>query len=192
MGSISQWIGELKEGNDDAARLLWERFYTRLVTVARSKLREFPRRFRDEEDFALSAFDRLCRAARAGKYPRLDDRSQLWKLLIDITEKRVIDYKRHETCPMRGGGKNIDEGGLPAGIDALADNALSAEYLTTFDDTFGNLLARLPDERQRVIAIHKMEGLTNSEIAEELGCPLRTVERKLSIIRKAWQEELNA
>ena len=60
MGSVSQWIGELKEGNDEAARLLWERFYAELVAVARSKLREFPRRVRDEEDFALSAFDHLA------------------------------------------------------------------------------------------------------------------------------------
>jgi DNA-binding NarL/FixJ family response regulator len=31
------------------------------------------------------------------------------------------------------------------------------------------------------------EGYTNEEIAEQLGCPLRTVERRLHLIRKKWQ-----
>jgi hypothetical protein len=34
-----------------------------------------------------------------------------------------------------------------------------------------------------------MEGYTNEEIAARLGCGLRTVARKLEIIRTAWQDE---
>ena len=101
--------------------------------------------------------------------------------------------------PTHGGGKfilsnaaTVDTAGVPRGIHAMADKALSGEFVATFDDTIGSLLAKLADERQREIAIHKMGGMTNSEIADELGCPLRTIERKLSIIRSLWQKELNA
>ena len=34
-----------------------------------------------------------------------------------------------------------------------------------------------------------MEGYTNEEIARELGCVTRSVERKLNVIRKAWLGE---
>jgi hypothetical protein len=34
-----------------------------------------------------------------------------------------------------------------------------------------------------------MEGLTDAEVAARLGCGLRSVARKLALIRKAWLAE---
>ena len=42
-----------------------------------------------------------------------------------------------------------------------------------------------PDLRQ--IALWKLEGHTNAEIAAQLDCTLRTVERKLERIRAYWE-----
>jgi DNA-directed RNA polymerase specialized sigma24 family protein len=33
-----------------------------------------------------------------------------------------------------------------------------------------------------------MDGLSNAEIAERMGCVLRTVERKIERIRAIWEE----
>jgi hypothetical protein len=52
--------------------------------LARARLRNTPRRIADEEDVAPSAFDSFCRAARAGRFPRLDDRHDLWQILVLI------------------------------------------------------------------------------------------------------------
>ena len=49
--------------------------------------------------------------------------------------------------------------------------------------------ARLPDESLRTVALWKMEGDTNKEIAERLGGVPQTVERKLRAIRKVWSDE---
>ena len=49
------------------------------------------------------------------------------------------------------------------------------------------LLATLADSDLRLIAVRKMEGYTNKEIAEELGCSLVTVERRLRLIRLEWE-----
>lgn len=197
MGSVSQWIGQLKQGEDEAAQLLWERFYCRLVAVSRAKLKEFPRKARDEEDLALSAFDEFFRSARAGKLPRLDDRSSLWRLLVDIADKKVTSYKRWETRNKRGGGKLAIEnlaGGRDedrqAGVDALIDSALTPDYVVVFNDTLRHLLSMLPDESQRLVAIHKIAGLTNAEVAEVMKISLRTVERKFSVIQRLWKREL--
>ena len=64
--SVTQWINRLKAGDPDAAQKLWERYFRRLVGLARKKLRSAPRRAADEEDVALSAFDSFCRNAEAG------------------------------------------------------------------------------------------------------------------------------
>ena len=49
---------------------------------------------------------------------------------------------------------------------------------------------QLADADLRALAIAKMEGYTNQEIAERLDCSLRTVERRLHLIRKKWGREL--
>ena len=39
-GSVTRWIDELKGGDPAAAQPLWDRYYERLVRLARTKLRE--------------------------------------------------------------------------------------------------------------------------------------------------------
>jgi DNA-directed RNA polymerase specialized sigma24 family protein len=50
------------------------------------------------------------------------------------------------------------------------------------------LLGRLDDDL-RALALLKMEGYTNEEIASRLGRSRATVERKLRLIRRAWEAE---
>lgn len=94
LSSISRWICELKEGDLEAAQPLWERYFAKLVDVARRKLKGIPRGARDEEDVALSAFDSFCRAAKNGRFPKLHDRDELWRILLAITVRKVIGSKK--------------------------------------------------------------------------------------------------
>ena len=47
----------------------------------------------------------------------------------------------------------------------------------------------LRDDSLRRIALLRMEGYTNEEIAERLGCGLRSVSRKIDLIRRTWLGE---
>jgi hypothetical protein len=38
-GSVTRWIGDLKAGDEQALRALWDRYYATLVERAREKLR---------------------------------------------------------------------------------------------------------------------------------------------------------
>src|SRR5215471_11580657 len=76
---VTHWIGLLQAGDVAAAQPLWERYFARLVELARSRLRGAGRRVADEEDVALSAFDSFCRGAMGGRFPRLTDSADLWK-----------------------------------------------------------------------------------------------------------------
>lgn len=85
-GSVSAWLAQLQAGDRAAAQPLYERYFLRLAALARKKLRGMRRRADDEEDVALSALDSFCRRAEEGRFPRLDDRHDLWRLLFRITE----------------------------------------------------------------------------------------------------------
>ena len=101
--SVTHWLGQLKAGDPAAAGPLWERYFPKLVELARARLAGFPRRAADEEDVALSAFDSFCRDAAAGRLPRLDDRDDLWRVLLLITSQKALDLVRHESAAKRGG-----------------------------------------------------------------------------------------
>ena len=70
-GSVSRLLDGLGVGDESAVQQLWQRYFHRLVALARQKLQSAPRRVGDEEDVALSAFASFCRAAEAGRFPQL-------------------------------------------------------------------------------------------------------------------------
>src|SRR6516162_5737990 len=95
-GSITYWLHQLQAGDQEAAQELWNRYFQRLVGLARSKLRGAPRRVADEEDVALSAFDSFCRHAEQGRFPDLADRDGLWRLLVVMTSRKSAHLLRDE------------------------------------------------------------------------------------------------
>src|SRR5262245_56875046 len=89
--SVTIWLDKLRVGDSLAAQKLWQGYFHRLVGLARAKLRSLPRRSADEEDVALSAFDSFCRGVEVGRFPKLDDRDDLWQVLFMITERKAMD-----------------------------------------------------------------------------------------------------
>src|SRR5262245_49553934 len=104
LDSVSQWIVQLKEGDERAAQRLWQRYIGQLVRLARANLGRTPRRAADEEDLANSAFAGCFRGIKADRFPRMNDRDDLWQVLVVLTERKAIDFRRHEMAAKRGGG----------------------------------------------------------------------------------------
>lgn len=189
-GSISLWINAARTGDPDAIQHLWSRYYEKLVRLARSRLRGAPRRFQDEEDFAAHALDSFHRGLQCGRYPDVADREGLWRLLMALTANKVVDGLRHERRAKRGGGQTLDEavfGDGPGLAEAIADEP-TPEVAAAFADVLDRVLAKLDDDTLRRVALLRMDGYSNEEIAQELGCVERTIERKLNVIRRVWQE----
>jgi hypothetical protein len=109
--SVTYWIRRAQAGDPAAAQRIWERYFQRLVGLARKKLQGAIRRAADEEDVVLSAFDSFYRAAERGRFPQLNDRHDLWQLLVLVTERKAIDLIHHERRARRGGGRGIGRGG---------------------------------------------------------------------------------
>jgi DNA-directed RNA polymerase specialized sigma24 family protein len=148
----------------------------------------------DEEDVALSAFDSFCRGAERGRFPKLHDRGDLWQLLVVLTDRKAIDLVRHERRARRGGGRVRDEGALAgaessAPLHDIADPEPSPEFAAQLAEQCQRLLACLDGDELRSVAQWKLEGYTIEEIAAKLGCVPRTVDRRLRLIRAAWESE---
>jgi DNA-directed RNA polymerase specialized sigma24 family protein len=189
-GSITRLIVMLKEGNRAASQQLWEVYFVRLVALARARLRSFAGRVADEEDVALSAFDSFYRRAEQGQFARLEDREDLWQLLFVLTVRKAINLVNYQGRKSRGDGRVQSLTDLElAGAEAIFGAEPSPELAAQLTEECQRLLARLPDESLRTVALWKMEGYTNKEIAARLGCVPQTVERKLRSIRKLWSDE---
>jgi DNA-directed RNA polymerase specialized sigma24 family protein len=197
-GSVTRWVSELAGGDaDEPARQLWERYFDRLVALARARLKDDHRRSADEEDAALSAFGSLCRGVTAGRFPRLAGRDDLWRLLVTITARKAADQVNRESRKKRGGGRVIGEAALGSAgregealsLDQFTGSEPSPAFVSLMDEEIRRLFDRLPDETLRLVALLRMEGYGNEEIAASLDCALRSVERKLERIRALWAEE---
>ena len=192
-GSVTRWLGGAKAGDEAAARELWRRYFETLVRLARARLRASPRAAEDEEDVALSAFDSFLAGAARGRFPRLDDRDDLWRLLVTITTRKAADQVQRHRRRKRGGGRVRGESALDgegATLDDLPGAVPTPEFAAMVAEECRHRLDGLRDETLRRVALLKMEGYANEEVADRLGCGLRTVVRKLELIRKAWTAEV--
>jgi DNA-directed RNA polymerase specialized sigma24 family protein len=188
-GSVSRLIVELK-GNDSAARqtavgALWQRFHGALERVAAARLDSSLCRHAGPEDIALEAILEFCaelaRPDADRRFPHLQDRKQLWRLLVCFTARAAFDYNDTER---RRRGKVGGESALgDMGFGACADHEPPPEFTLAVEE----LLDQLPDDTLRQVALLRLEGYSNQEIARRLGRAVTTVETKLKTIRAVWR-----
>lgn len=213
-GSITQWLSDLKAGRPEAVDAIWRRYYDRVVGLARRRLRHAPPgAIADVEDVALSAFNGLAAGAAKGRFEHIEDRADLWHALAAITVRKALRrgewYDRWKRSGRRPGEFRNSDGNdnghhhvqatpaaqpdhdnsddEPDRLGQLPSKDPIPEVALMLREQLDQLLARLDDPVLRQIAEWRMEGLSNAEIARRLGRALRTVERKLELIRLTWE-----
>ena len=192
--SVTIWLDGVKAGDDRAIQKLWDRYFRQLVRVAAKKLPGHARRDVDEEDVALSAFHTFCNRIGRGQFPQLNDRDELWRLLVVITRRKVISITRTRACQKRGGGRVVGESALLEGPDEgeqglaqFLDREPSPELAAELTEDYKGLMEALGSPTLRTIALMRLEGHSTGEIGRRLAISSRSVERKLQLIRKIWE-----
>ena len=196
-GSVSRLITDLKNGDHEAARQIWQRYYENIVRLARSRMREVPRAMADEEDAALSILNSFFCGAAAGRFPILENREDLWRILMTITTRKAIKLAQYEGRLKRGGRKVLDEARMVAAsmesngaLDQIPSREPSPEMAALVVDECQRLFDVLPDESLRMVAQFRLDGYTDAEIAKSMNCGLSTIERRVRTIRKVWANEV--
>ena len=195
---VTQWLVRLGHGDQRAAQAVWRRYFSRLVALARRRLKGVPDRSADEEDVALSAMHSFCRGMAEHRFDELNDRDDLWKLLVTITARKACAQRRRYFAEKRGGGRvrgesvfvRVDAGeDREAGIAGVLGEEPTPELACMVAEDCRVLLERLGDERLRQVAVLTLEGHSTAEIAQRLDLSQRSVQRKLDAIREIWSLE---
>jgi DNA-directed RNA polymerase specialized sigma24 family protein len=191
---VTTWLEMLKVGEqDEPTRRLWEAYFERLVRRAHTLLGTRCRTGGDAEDVALSAFGSFVEAVQNKRFPRLDDRTDLWRVLLMLTARKAGKHIRREHAPRRGGGKVVPFSALQAPGDSAPDTPQvpgdepDPAEAAVLAETFDHLLKVLGKEDLRQVARWRLEGYQNEEIAQRLGRCVGAVERKLKTIRDIWE-----
>lgn len=190
-GSISRLIVKLETGDDDAAFSIWEKYFGRILEIARHRLPISDPGRGDEEDIAVCVFKSLCRGAVVGNFSELQNRTDLWKLLLKITHQKVVAAIRYSTRLKRGGvltTEKIDE----LQVASVPATDPSPELLNVLDETFHDLPRRLRDNTMRQIVMARLEGRSNEQVADEFQISVRSVQPKLRLVEQQWVKELLA
>jgi RNA polymerase sigma factor (sigma-70 family) len=184
-GSVTCLLAPAQAGDPAAVQRLWERYFRRLVGLARQWLHGAAPAGGDAEDVALSAFTSFWRNAERGRFPQLADRDGLWRLLVVITARKaahVLRDEQHE--PQAPGGEAAPD------LERLLSREPTPELAAQLAERYRRLLEGLGDRDLESVAVWRMEGYTVEEIAARLGCVARTVKRKLGLIRGIWEGEV--
>lgn len=191
-GSVTKWIQNIGNKDQEAVQAIWERYFHRMVCTANQHLKNFPQSQGDGEDVAISAFFSFYKGVQRSMFPRLEDRNDLWQILLMLTRRKAIDHKKRESREIRDFRRTIsmtNPNSASAGLGQFQE-IISPEpdldYVIEVQDLLRTLLDSLEDDNLRRICVQKMRGMTVNEIAQEFQLAKSTIERRLQLIRKCW------
>ncbi len=190
LNSETIWMDLLRAGNAPAQEELWNRFFPQLVALARKRLSGARLTEVDEEDVALSVLNSFFAGASENRFPDLRGSDNLWRLLSWMTHRKAIDWLRHHGRQKR---QSVGESALfhfydgsQEGMAQVADPNPAPDLEVMLIEELRLLVQMLPEAMQKIATL-KMDGFSNSEIADQLGCSLATIERRLKMIREIWR-----
>lgn len=182
--SVSQMIAELKEGDEAALAELHRRYWPQMVNIARSRLKQAPLRHVDEEDVAQSALFGFYDTVRNHRAEQLRNREELLALLSHIIACKAAGQIQRAMTLKRGRGQVTE---LTPLAFLVSDDSPTASHEALLRDCYERHVIGLSDELRPFAEMH-LAGSSNAEIAEQLECAERTVERKLALLRAKWRK----
>jgi DNA-directed RNA polymerase specialized sigma24 family protein len=188
--SVREVVRRVQGGDTIAEQRLWNEFYEKLLRYVEVRVRRrgVPTGLIDEEAVTVSVLESVFKCAKQGRLQNVQDWSELFRLLLAMTNRKFVDHWRRATARRVLPPTRI----LPLSQNTfdLAEHDLEG-CSVAFDEQISLLLALLPDDLFRQIAVLKLAGYTLAEISEEVQRAVPTVNRKWQYIRRMWADELD-
>ena len=192
-GSVTCLIADLKAGQSAAVQPLWERYFSRMVELARLGCgRPAQGRRQRRGRCGPERLRQPLRGAGPGPFPPARRPRRPLAVAGRHHDPQGQAQARRQLRQKRGGGQVRPASEL-AGCDSDDEDDMLAravgseptpEFAAMVAEEYRRLLDRLGDDVLRKVAILRMEGYTTEEIAGQLGCARRTVARQLALIRR--------
>ena len=186
-GTVTKAIDGLLTERETASELLWDFYFERLCRFATTKIAKRQRRLIDNEAVAASAMYALLDGIENERFGLIDNRDELWRILVIVATRKAYDARRHHLCAKRGAGlvrgdSVFSTKGLKAIIaDQRGDSDPSG--CSEVESVLEELNKQLPDDNYRQITTLRLAGHNNREIARKLNCSTRTIIRKMTLIQ---------
>ncbi|MEM1104492.1 MAG: sigma-70 family RNA polymerase sigma factor [Pseudomonadota bacterium] len=142
---------------EDAVNALYRDYFSQLSATLRRMYGDGPP---DPEDVAQEAFKRVVARGDLGAIKNL-------KAFIWSTARNIV-FKSHRTHETRSKYDfEVEEVLFPLSTDKLTPERviLAREQLRAIND----LLGRMPENRRRALLLHRVEGLSISEVSRRMG-----------------------
>ncbi|MEM7478244.1 MAG: ECF-type sigma factor [Planctomycetota bacterium] len=182
---ITDWIAGVGAKDPESEQALWNHYFHQVVRLARSRMLALQSTFYDEEDAAASALRSLFRGIQQQRFPNLHSHENLWALIVLITTRKLRAQWRRANSQKRSRHR-IEGQPAELTLSEAISREPTPEFVTEMMDDVKHLIETLDSDVLRRVALMKMDGLTNDEIATTIGCTRRSVLRKLERIRDYW------
>jgi RNA polymerase sigma-70 factor (ECF subfamily) len=190
--SCTNLVARWRAGDEQAAAELVQRYTTRLIALARSRLSGSVAHQVDPEDIVQSAYRSFFTEARRDSI-ELEPNGDLWQLLVTITLHKLHNQVKRVTAQKRAAQKEhlfgsedsllgiqtVPLAGDPSPVEALALVELLEQVMRSLEPT------------ERRILEMRLQGHTLTEVAAAVQCSERTVRRAMSGIRERLQRWLD-
>ena len=174
---ITRWLGDWREGNDEAR--------DRLFAVVLPQLRQIAARVLHGErpDHTLepnALVNELCLRLFAGKPLTFNDRAHFFAVAAQGMRHILIDHARARAADKRGGVQQRITLSAVDGWQPVTDG----EDIMALDEALAQLEKADP-RAARVVELRFFGGLREEDVAEALGVSVITVKRDWKVAR-AW------
>ena len=179
--SILQLIADAGDGDQSAAKALFEKCFERLCRVIRGRMVKQLQQRVDPEDVVLSAYRSFFVGLENSRF-FVEDSADLWALLVTITMRKLARTKEREFAAKRDLRCEISSDHAPWATTPLDQPRI--ELTALLADELRSVLTTLP-QRDRVIVEKRLNGESIDDIAKDVECSTKTIRRALKeLIRK--------
>ncbi|MFM2012018.1 MAG: hypothetical protein RLZZ396_802 [Planctomycetota bacterium] len=195
-GSITGDLHQAQRGDREAFTRLWNRYFRDLAVQVQKRFQSVAFKQIDPEEVAHSTFIALHKGFNDQRFHSLTGRNQLWSLLTIIAVRKATNRARREERLRRIG--DLRYAGEFCQVEA---ERFSMQHLPVIDDSIKGILLddhlefvlrtlenEDPKQRLREIAVRKLQGVSNAQLAKEFGCSRKSIALRLNLIFEIWKQ----
>jgi RNA polymerase sigma-70 factor (ECF subfamily) len=177
-----------RNGDEDAARQIVDRYIDRLLMVARRRISQRLASRVDAEDIVQSVFRTFFNRLKEGQFV-FNDQDDLCKLLMRITLHKTLRRVAFHKAAKRDPAQETEQGEHHRErLLSILDEEPTPEAKVAFMDQLEHFLGQLRPE-ERLILEMRLQGFTNEEIAQKLGVYDRKIRRVIEHVRAIAEKE---
>lgn len=172
------FIGRLKNGDEDAYKFLYDRYYSGLCYHANRILKD---------DFLAEEAVQSVLFGIWEKRKKLQINSSLHAYLYRSVINTSLNILKREK---RISDKQMNLAEVEEYYSLSNDNGYSIYLATECDEKIKKAIEELPEKCRHIFELSRLEGKQHKQIAEELGVTQNTVQKQISIALKKISNSL--